>query len=618
MLDDDLIHINISTLDEFSAEDKLNIVDFIRNIKSDVSAMVNIAKKANIWSDSITRIIITNDYKKDIEKQAELWNMPVKLTAEKEYIGISKTLFNYNPLNPEQHIFFPLNVVTMKEDFQQIVLGQIISIYAGKIIKGELAKYDSLTINLITLKDHINHSLTVWIPKNYSKQIEKEVFKNYKNELNANNIFNGFCRKLKRNLFEYNSDEKDNDFRISRFWNKTYSDFTNLISRFIEIRITNGELLIKNEKYLNLILPILENINEITTNQLEGKEVSIVSLQNNIIAFFEAFQINLSEAKIGIKIGLTKNPKDYFVNGVDKVIDTEPRFVCFLDILGFSSMIDEYDEDLTSTVLQDIQEAFQNSIQTIETNDNTLNKEALKHLKYQLFSDCVSISIPYFDHEDDFLCNFNLISAFIRGFQLNMMVKGFFVRGGLSIGSYYSDKHMIFSKGLVNAYLLESKKAIYPRVLIDKKILKKLKKYQKSRITYYGINDYLLCDWENYVFLNPFNLTKELINQFEMIKEEIKRDDNSEFNKAINSLMDIAFNLVKEPLKEIQSKEPEMIKLIRNHIQANKLKYANSENILSKYIWIEELLKWINDKNSSELNFKYYLHEKLKNEPKDL
>jgi hypothetical protein len=69
--------------------------------------------------------------------------------------------------------------------------------------------------------------------------------------------------------------------------------------------------------------------------------------------------------------------------------------------------------------------------------------------------------------------------------------------------------------------------------------------------------------------------------------------------------MDLAFNLVKEPLKEIQNKEPEMIEIISNYIQENKRKYANSENILSKYIWIEELLKWIDNENSSELKFSY-------------
>jgi len=51
------------------------------------------------------------------------------------------------------------------------------------------------------------------------------------------------------------------------------------------------------------------------------------------------------------------------------------------------------------------------------------------------------------------------------------MTKGFFLRGGISTGSYFADDNMIFSKGLVNAYQLESKKAIYPRVIIDKNIV---------------------------------------------------------------------------------------------------------------------------------------------------
>lgn len=605
MLDNDLIQINISNIEELPQDYKVKLDDFIGNLKRDISTLVEVAENSGFWTNTIKKIIITNDYKGDIERQARIWNCSFKLTTEKEYVGISKTLYNNDDTNPEQYIFFPFSVASMKTDFHQVVLGQFISVFSQKIIKGELEKYNPTSYNFVTLHDFINYSLTIWLPINYSKRIEKVVFQEYRNELNADKILYSFCRKLKRNLYQYNSDEKDNHFRINRFWNKTYGDFINLISRFIEIKQTNGELKLKNELYLNIVLPILENINEITSSQLDNNSLSITLLKKNITNFFEVFNINLTEAEIGIQIKLTKDPKDYFIDGEDKIIDTEPRFVCFLDILGFSNMIDEYDEDLTSTVLQDIQEAFQESINSIETNENTPNKDILKHLRYQLFSDCVSISIPFFDREDDFLSNFNLISAFIRGFQLNMMVKGFFVRGGLSIGSYYSDKHMIFSKGLVNAYLLESKKAIYPRVLIDKKILEKLKNYQKSKIIYYGINDYLLCDWENYVFLNPFNLTKELVNQFERIKDEAKLDDNHEFSKTINSLMDLAFNLVKEPLKEIQNKEPEMIEIISNYIQENKRKYANSENILSKYIWIEELLKWIDNENSSELKFSY-------------
>ena len=74
------------------------------------------------------------------------------------------------------------------------------------------------------------------------------------------------------------------------------------------------------------------------------------------------------------------------------------------------------------------------------------------------------------------------LASATRGFQSIMMTKGFFTRGGVSMGSYYADNNIIFSKGLVNAYLLESKKANYPRVLVDNLIIQKLLNYSKSQM----------------------------------------------------------------------------------------------------------------------------------------
>lgn len=597
-----LVHISFETDENLSEESKVGLENLKRDIEKEVKSIVEVCKNGKIWDETICKLIITNSYKEDVENQAKEWNLPILLTSEKEYKGVSKTLYNNDENSPKRYIYFDFSIVPMRDYFYQIVIGQIIQIFAEKIIHGDLEKYNSTTFNPTSFNEYIYHSLVVWLPKCYSKRIEKEVFKDYKNDLGEEKLLNGFCRKLKRNLFEYNSDEQDNNYRINRFWRKSYTDFTSLICRFIEIRVTNDELVFEKESYLKLINPILDEIDLITNSQIKGKSFSISNLQKCIVAFFEEFQVNLAEAQVGIKIKLTKNPKDYFID--ESIVDTEPRFVCFLDILGFTEMIEEYENDMTSTILQDIQEAFKSSMQVIE-NDNQPNKEMIKHLKYQLFSDCVSISIPYFDREDDFLSNFNLISAFIRGFQLTMMTKGFFVRGGLSIGSFYSDNHMIFSKGLVNAYHIESKKAIYPRVMVDKQILNKIDLYQEERVLFYGIHRYLISDWENAVFLNPFNITSGLVDEFEKLKDEIKFDESDEQGDVLNSLLDAAFNLLKEPLQKISDSEPELIQTIKNHIDYNKIKYAGMESTLSKYIWLDELLKWLEDSSSSELKFKY-------------
>lgn len=147
----------------------------------------------------------------------------------------------------------------------------------------------------------------------------------------------------------------------------------------------------------------------------------------NFTAHFEVFLED--ESKDGFRITLTKNPKDYFI---DEIVETEPRIICFMDILGFSELINEYDTDITSTVLQDIQAIFALAKSQLLENKNLANTEALRHLKYQTFSDNICISIPYFDNENDFLTNFNILSVYVRGFQLIMMSKGIYMRGGIS------------------------------------------------------------------------------------------------------------------------------------------------------------------------------------------
>ena len=46
-----------------------------------------------------------------------------------------------------------------------------------------------------------------------------------------------------------------------------------------------------------------------------------------------------------------------------------------------------------------------------------------------------------------------------------------YLRGGVSIGFHYEDDNIIFSDGLIKAYYLESKKSIYPRIILDEDLI---------------------------------------------------------------------------------------------------------------------------------------------------
>ncbi len=599
---EDLIQINWNSVNDISVEEKEKKDNLIKVIEEKISSFVQETKKGKLWDNSIKKIIITDKYEEEIAKQANEWGISFVLTSEKEYLGFSKILFNRNYSNPINYIYFKIDVIQfpaipeLSNMFEQAFIGQFIKVFSHNILPNSLKEYE-FNKPLKTFEDYLYHILTIWLPLNYANKIEKQVFSNEKKNFNTNKTINAFLRQLKSNLFEYNSDEKD----IYKFWNKTFRSFSYLISRMIDIYHFDNNLIFKNKEYQSLIEPIISELVNITDKLEVNKEFDILGIKKEILSFLTFFDIHITEYTSNFYINLIKNPKDYFV---ETLVDTEPRFVCFLDIIGFKEMIKKYDTDYTSSILQDIQEAFSETIGMLE-NEYFQKDDLLSHLKYQMFSDNVSISIPYFDNKEDFLTNFNLISIFIRGLQFLMMAKGFFIRGGLSIGSYYSDKNMIFSQGLVNAYELETKKAIYPRVIVDKIILDKFEKYGNNELEKYGIKKYLISDWENMVFLNPFNLTANLISQFEDANSMVKLEDDDELSRTINNFLDLSFSIAKPYYEKIQSSTPEIINDIKNHIENNKRANFNNEYVLSKYIWIEELMKWLENENSSNLKFNY-------------
>lgn len=604
MEDLSLVELRVSYINELNLDDKKSLEDLINKFETNINEIVKHAKEVKIWEDQIIKLVFTDKYVEDVEKQALEWNLKVNLSNGRETKSVSKILSNEYYKKDETIIFFSLEIVKLEDIFQKILYQQLLRVHVGKLLENQkLAPHENQIKNPRALIDYAFFYLSIWLPELFANKFMKILFEDDKSVLNENNLFNEFCRKLKRDLFEYNSDEVDNEFRLNRFWYKTSNNFKNLIYAYIEVYIKNGRLNIKDDTFREIIVGILESILAIKEELERSKTYDINELLNKIIIFYEAFGIYLKELETNIHITFIKNPKEYFL---DTLVDTEPRFVCFLDILGFTEMINDYENDLSSTILQDIQEALQESLAIFEQSTDENSKAMLSHLKYQLFSDCISISLPYFDNQEDFLNNFNLISTFTNAFQYNLMSKGFFVRGGISIGSFYSNNHIIFSKGLVEAYQLESKKAKYPRVLIDDKIIDKLLKYDFSKIYYHGINTYLVKDDDNLVFLNPFKIVPGLESQFERIKEDAKIvDDDQEFANAINTIYDLTFSLLDDQINQIKNTEQNQRDIIHEHILLNIERFFNEkkEKEFSKFVWIEQLLKWTENEESSSIKF---------------
>src|SRR5690606_27307173 len=59
----------------------------------------------------------------------------------------------------------------------------------------------------------------------------------------------------------------------------------------------------------------------------------------------------------------------------------------------------------------------------------------------------------------------------VKKYQFSLFKNNILCRGGISIGKHFSDESFIFSEGLIDAYYLESQKAITPRIIISNDLI---------------------------------------------------------------------------------------------------------------------------------------------------
>ena len=280
-------------------------------------------------------------------------------------------------------------------------------------------------------------------------------------------------------------------------------------------------------------------------------------------------------------------------------LDHEKYIVAFLDILGFKSHVKSYlhpkvdsDKEILNKMKSALEEAF--NTQYIPA----FQKTGLI-IKYKQFSDCTCFAIPDFDGhlkaDSLTLCGF---LHMLRSFNYSMLRFGLYLRGGLSCGFHYEDENMIFSEGLIKAYELESK-SVYPRIIIDNELVKRFKelwKHQdtKETLSFYGVDKMLVSDWDGVVFMNPFSWSQSL--------EKMLSDKPMEIPSFFDDTKDLKTNLIETDAETHSA----VLQNLENEIE--KLKSdENNDNVLRKYIWLKELVKWNIDPDKSKIQFEYFL-----------
>lgn len=172
-----------------------------------------------------------------------------------------------------------------------------------------------------------------------------------------------------------------------------------------------------------------------------------------------------------------------------------------MDILGYSDLV-VAGEAQQDEVLESLYAALSEGRRSLDDHQE-LDPTSLSKKTYELkaFTDNIVIGWPIHDDAEG---EFGLACMKLALFQLTMVLRGFFIRGGLSIGRVYIDEIAVFGDGLTQAYVAESTLARDPRIVVTKTVVEAVKQH----LTYYRhIDDAphvrdLLCDSDGQWFVN--------------------------------------------------------------------------------------------------------------------
>lgn len=257
----------------------------------------------------------------------------------------------------------------------------------------------------------------------------------------------------------------------------------------------------------------------------------------------------------------------------DKQVDC---CVAYLDILGFKDMIAN-DSHLPVFALRFIKRFIDLVYRSTNQNHENIDTVDENLPQATMFSDSIIISQPITE------LDYPLFIDLIAQLQFGLFSKGILIRGGISCGKLYHDENYLFGKGLIDAYLFESKYADYPRILVDSNLIEEIhkivdKRFDQSWKRYVSIdgqrhylngldNDegdyscYIRKDFDDKVYINFFSK----IIEYGFISFDLNRN-KSELENLIN--------------------EPELTNA-KKIIEAG-LK-TKDHRILTKYEWLRKL-----------------------------
>jgi hypothetical protein len=160
----------------------------------------------------------------------------------------------------------------------------------------------------------------------------------------------------------------------------------------------------------------------------------------------------------------------------------EEQFTAFIDFLGFSEVSRETDDTSRLKVL-DLLLSLSALRTEFAIHSAPIESGGTSHRiipAISTFSDHIVISYPLERIADelgpssnDSAAAFFILSGFnrlLRSIAAAALRLGFLIRGGATIGMLYHSRGVVFGEAMIEAYEIESRVAVYPRVVVSPRI----------------------------------------------------------------------------------------------------------------------------------------------------
>ena len=238
-------------------------------------------------------------------------------------------------------------------------------------------------------------------------------------------------------------------------------------------------------------------------------------------------------SKINTKIFVGFAGADEINVYMEKVATENQHFdqylVAYLDFLGMKRKMNETNSYTSFRIMQFIVSGVYGRARLISETNN------VDDFKIKMFSDNLIIALKMDEEKlkDQIISLINIVSLiqFEAFFQFD-----FPLRGGITFGELYIDDSLVWGTGLIDAYKIENELAIYPRVIVDNKVIDAFANCKQIGL---HIEGEIKRDFDGYWFVDYLSAAPniKLIPQISAVlqeKAQIHASDNERVKQKIN------------------------------------------------------------------------------------